>query len=209
MWDTRLEKLYSHECIQGLWFACSSQTEGLQADHCSDKPTFVLLDDMTEEKNTPAGEASEGENKRKAAEVVEDGDGVPAAEGAEPSAKKQRSDADAAAAGVAVEEKPASVADQTGAGEDKEATVEGEKNGAADGSGDAAEVVEEGKEPAGEEEGEKKREKKSGPVRLGPKTFQTGMDMFTFFLELLRGWSPNYDMNEVSGRVRMDEEERR
>ncbi|GJP36642.1 hypothetical protein CLOM_g21126 [Closterium sp. NIES-68] len=53
----------------------------------------------------------------------------------------------------------------------------------------------------GDAEGKKK---KSGPVVLGPQTFATGLQMFNFFLDLLRGWPVNLDINQYEHMVLLD-----
>ncbi|CAI7761250.1 unnamed protein product [Closterium sp. NIES-53] len=52
--------------------------------------------------------------------------------------------------------------------------------------------------------GDAQGKKKSGPVVLGPQTFATGLQMFNFFLDLLRGWPVNLDINQYEHMVLLD-----
>ncbi|CAI5537533.1 unnamed protein product [Closterium sp. Naga37s-1] len=96
--------------------------------------------------------------------------------------------------------------DAAPAGEDagsKKRKAEGE---AGEEEGDAKET--EGVKPseagASGDGGDAQGKKKSGPVVLGPQTFATGLQMFNFFLDLLRGWPVNLDINQYEHMVLLD-----
>ncbi|CAI5942587.1 unnamed protein product [Closterium sp. NIES-65] len=96
--------------------------------------------------------------------------------------------------------------DAAPAGEDagsKKRKAEGE---AGEEEGDAKET--EGVKPSeagtSGDGGDAQGKKKSGPVVLGPQTFATGLQMFNFFLDLLRGWPVNLDINQYEHMVLLD-----
>ncbi|KAJ7522625.1 hypothetical protein O6H91_18G020200 [Diphasiastrum complanatum] len=51
---------------------------------------------------------------------------------------------------------------------------------------------------------EKPESKEVAPVQLGPKVFQSGAQMFTFFYDLLHGWVVDYDLNKYETLVLSD-----
>lgn len=64
-------------------------------------------------------------------------------------------------------------------------SVEEQKNG----------VEEEEEQKSGiEEDG-----KESGTATVGPKTFDSSVQMFDYFFKLLHNWSPNLNLNKVTG----------
>ncbi|CAI5463391.1 unnamed protein product [Closterium sp. Yama58-4] len=96
--------------------------------------------------------------------------------------------------------------DAAPAGEDggsKKRKAEGE---AGEEEGDTKETVEvkPSEEGAKGDGGDAQAKKKSGPVVLGPQTFATGLQMFNFFLDLLRGWPVNLDINQYEHMVLLD-----
>lgn len=53
-------------------------------------------------------------------------------------------------------------------------------------------------ENSGEVEEEKKEEKIVDPVKIGPKTFGSSLEMFNYFYKLLHSWPLFLDLNKVS-----------
>ncbi|KAL8141926.1 hypothetical protein V2J09_014958 [Rumex salicifolius] len=47
-------------------------------------------------------------------------------------------------------------------------------------------------------------EEKSGPVSIGPKTFESSLDMFDYFFKFLHHWSPNLDVNKYEHMALLD-----
>lgn len=48
-----------------------------------------------------------------------------------------------------------------------------------------------------EEERLEKKDNASGPVSLGPKTFESSVEMFDYFFKFLHFWPPNLTVNKV------------
>ncbi|KAI3831390.1 hypothetical protein MKW92_007858 [Papaver armeniacum] len=75
-----------------------------------------------------------------------------------------------------------------------------ENNGVEENEASKKQKVEEG----GDDETEGGEEKKSEPVQLGPKTFNTSVEMFDYFYKFLHYWPPNLDVNKYECMVLLD-----
>uniref|UniRef100_A0A0E0G2B0 Uncharacterized protein n=1 Tax=Oryza nivara TaxID=4536 RepID=A0A0E0G2B0_ORYNI len=104
---------------------------------------------------------------------------------ANPSQKREREEGDDSAAGAAGEE-----AAEGAAAKKQKVEGEGEAKGAED-------------EAKGEEE-EGAKEEEAKPVKLGPKEFATGVEMFDYFFALLHSWAPQLEINKYEHMVLED-----
>lgn len=87
-----------------------------------------------------------------------------------------------------------------GPGEEKEGAEKDdglEKGGEGDDAGQANEGGDGG-------EAEKEEEKKVGPVKLGPKIFNTSVEMFDYFYKFLHQWPLNVSVNKYEHMVLLD-----
>ncbi|MQL85819.1 hypothetical protein Taro_018355 [Colocasia esculenta] len=101
-------------------------------------------------------------------------------------------------------------------GDEGEAVEEGDKGEGVE-EGDKGEGVEEGNEgkgleegnegkglEEGVEEGEKDEKVDGAPVKLGPKSFGSSVDMFEYFYKFLHAWSPYLDVSKYEFMVLAD-----
>lgn len=92
------------------------------------------------------------------------------------------------------------VKEDVGAGEEEEGAEEDaglQKGGEGDDGGEENECGDGG-------EAKKEEEKKVGPVKLGPKTFNTAVEMFDYFYNFLHHWPLNVNVNKYEHMVLLD-----
>ncbi|MCL7024550.1 hypothetical protein MKW94_024447 [Papaver nudicaule] len=79
-------------------------------------------------------------------------------------------------------------------------------NGGSETNGDSKRSREDGLEEneAKKQKVEGDEEKISEPVHLGPKTFNTSVEMFDYFYKFLHYWPPNLDVNKYECMVLLD-----
>lgn len=59
-------------------------------------------------------------------------------------------------------------------------------------------VEEERLEKAGEEEKKSDSDPEQAKVKVGPKSFESSVEMFDYFYKLLHSWTPNINVNKVN-----------